>query len=55
MHFRSKRQKRNEFKYHFGDDELMDVGFGTFDKMHKTGVMSVSNYTAEIWAYKDFK
>ena len=34
---------------------LRDVGFGTFDKMYETGVMSVCNYAAEIWGYKDFK
>ena len=99
MHFRPKRQKRTEFKYHFGDDELInvdkykylgiyldehitfehcskvlsesagralggiinrfkslrDVGFGTFDKMYETGVMSVCNYSAEIWGFKDFQ
>ena len=99
MHFRSKRQRRSEFKYHFGDNELStvdkykylglyldenitfehcsrvlsesagralggiinkfkslrDVGFGTFGKMYETGVMSVCNYAAEIWGYKDFK
>ena len=99
MHFRPKRQTRSEFKYHFGDDELInvdkykylgiylyehitfencskvvsesagralggiintinnlrDVGFGTFDKMYETGVMSVCNYSAEIWGFKDFQ
>ena len=34
---------------------LRDVGFGTFDKMYETGVMSVCNYSAEIWGFKDFQ
>ena len=34
---------------------LRDVGFGTFDKIYETGVMSVCNYAAEIWGFKDFQ
>ena len=33
---------------------LGDTGFNTFEKMYNTGVITVNNYAAEIWGYKDF-
>ena len=42
MHFRPKRQKRTAFKYHFGDDELINV-----DKYKYLGIYLDEHITFE--------
>jgi hypothetical protein len=34
---------------------LRDIGFTTYDRMYESGVMTVNNYAAEIWGFKDFQ
>ena len=34
---------------------VRDMGFRTFERMFDSGVMSINNYAAEIWGFKDFQ